>query len=362
MQPQRILVVVTRRIGDVLLATPVLRSLKRAWPLARTDALVFRGTEGVLAANPDIERVLTVAERQKPHEHLRFHASLLRRYDLALSLLTGDRPTLYAFVAGRFRAGLQMNSRKEAWKQRLLDLSVAFDGLDTHTVRMNLALAGALGIEPVAEVVVAWSAEDARHVNQMAPGWDRAPFAVLHPFPKFNYKRWPLAGWTEVARWLDQRHLRIFLSGGPDREEIAYVAALAGRLGGDAVNLAGQVSLGALGCLLSKAAVYIGPDTAVTHMAAALGVPTVAIFGPSNPVRWGPWPKGFAAIRNPWTRFGSQRQGNVILVQGTGACVPCLLEGCERHIASYSDCLQQLPARRVIAAAEELLAANPVPA
>ena len=57
--PRRILVVVTRRIGDVLLATPVIRSLRRHWPEAAIDMLVFRGTEGVLAGNPDIRRVLT---------------------------------------------------------------------------------------------------------------------------------------------------------------------------------------------------------------------------------------------------------------------------------------------------------------
>jgi heptosyltransferase III len=153
-----------------------------------------------------------------------------------------------------------------------------------------------------------------------------------------------------------QRRLGLYLSGGADRQEVEYVAALAATLDARAGNLAGRLPLAALGPLLSKAALYIGPDTAVTHMAAALGVPTVAIYGPSNPVKWGPWPKGFAASRNPWQRIGSQRQGNVALVQGAGGCVPCLLEGCGRHISSYSDCLQQMPARRVIAAAEELLA------
>ena len=362
MQPDRILAVVTRRIGDVLFATPLIRTIKRAWPRAQIDVLVFRGTEGVLAANPDIGRVITVAERPGALEHLAFHAALLRRYDLSLSLLTGDRPTLYAVVAGRFRAGLQMPGKKDAWKRWLLDVPAPFDNVDTHTVRMNLALAEALALQPVAEVVVAWNAADERRVNEVAPDLARSPFAVLHVFPKFNYKMWDLDGWLEVVRWLRQRHFRIYLSGGPDRDERDYVAALAQRLDGSAVNLAGQFPLGALGYFLSKSALYIGPDTAVTHMAAALGVPTVALYGPSNPVKWGPWPKGFAAAANPWQRIGSQRQGNVALVQGSGACVPCLLEGCGRHIQSYSDCLRQLSPRRVIAAAEAMLDANPTAA
>ena len=124
------------------------------------------------------------------------------------------------------------------------------------------------------------------------------------------------------------------------------------------LNLVGQLTLGCTGYLLSRAAVYLGPDTAITHMAAALGVPTVALFGPSNPVKWGPWPKGHPADRNPWRRVGSGHVGNVFLVQGEKSCVPCLLEGCGRHIESYSDCLQELPASRVIAAARALLDAN----
>jgi heptosyltransferase-3 len=72
-------------------------------------------------------------------------------------------------------------------------------------------------------------------------------------------------------------------------------------------------------------------------------------------VKWGPWPKAHPHDINPWNRLGSQRQGNVLLLQGAGACVPCHLEGCDRHIDSYSDCLQQLSAARVIAAIEAML-------
>ncbi len=122
------------------------------------------------------------------------------------------------------------------------------------------------------------------------------------------------------------------------------------------VDTSGRLTLTQVARPLSRGRIYVGPDTAVTHLAAAVGIPTAGLFGPSDPVRWGPWPKGGPADRNPWTRVGSQAVGNVALVQGTGECVPCLLEGCDRHIRSFSDCLQELPARRVIEAAERLLA------
>ena len=106
--PASVLVVVTRRLGDVLLATPLLRSIKAAWPQAAVDALVFAGTRDVVASHPDVRRVLTVAERPGMIEHAAFIFRLLRRYDLALSCVAGDRPTLYAALAGRHSVGLVM--------------------------------------------------------------------------------------------------------------------------------------------------------------------------------------------------------------------------------------------------------------
>ena len=353
--PKSVLIIVTRRIGDVLLATPLMRSVRRAWPDAALDAVVFEGTQGVIAANPDLRRVLTVPERPGRLAHLAFLVRLARRYDVALSPLHGDRPTLYAFIAGRWRAGLVNDTRKESWKRALLDRWAPFDDWNTHTALMNLALAGLAGIEPRREVVVSWREEDAARVDALLGGAAAPPLAVLHPYPKFNYKMWHRAGWLEAAGWLAARGHRVVLSGGPDPAEAAYVADLARGMPPGTLNLAGKLSLAETGCLLARAAVFLGPDTAPTHMAAALGVPTVALYGPTDPVKWGPWPGGHAPAANPWRRCGSQRSGNVVLLQGAGACVPCRLEGCDRHVGSYSDCLQQLPAARVIAAIEEVI-------
>ena len=77
--------------------------------------------------------------------HAALVARLWRRYDIALSCMTGDRPTLYAWIAGRWRAGFVEGATGERWKRRLLSRAVAFDNVDTHTVSMNLALAEAAG-------------------------------------------------------------------------------------------------------------------------------------------------------------------------------------------------------------------------
>ena len=353
--PRSVLVVVTRRIGDVLLATPLIRSIRRAWPGAAIDVLVFDGTQGVIAANADVRHIHVVPERPGILRHLVFVLRLARRYELALSLVPGDRPTFYAFLAGRWRAGLLLDTPKERWKRRFLNRWLPFDECNTHTVRMHLALAGVLGIVARSDVVVAWRMEDEQQVDRLLVSGRLQPLAVLHTYPKFNYKMWRREGWIELARWLTAHGFRLALSGSGDADEVAYVGALAQHLPPDTLNLDGRLPLSAAGCLLSRARLYVGPDTALTHMAAGLGVPTVAFYGPTDPVKWGPWPKGYSGSGNPWRRLGSQAVERVRLIQGTASCVPCLKEGCDRHINSYSDCLQRLPVANVIAAIESVI-------
>lgn len=356
--PRRILIVVTRRIGDVLLATPLIRSVRRAWPQAQLDVLVFENTAGVLAGNPDIDHVATIAERPSFSQHVRLLRGIFRGYDIAISALTGDRPTLYAFLAAKFRIGLLEDRPRQRWKKWLLSRWVAFDDLNTHTVLMNLQLADALEVARCPEVVAGWTAADTEKVARSTP--ENTAFAVLHPYPKFNYKMWRDEGWTALASSLSARGLHIVITGGPDPAEGAYLRQLLERLPAATVNLAGRLTLAETACLLSRARIYIGPDTATTHLAAAIGTPTIALYGPSNPVKWGPWPREHRSDRNPWQRLGSQRLHNVSLIQGNEACVPCLREGCDRHIGSFSDCLLNLPVEKVITAVNALLDTRPL--
>ena len=348
--PDSILVIVTRRIGDVLLATPLIRSLKTAWPGAAIDALVFAGTEGILAANPDLRRVIPVPEDAKALSHLRTLLSLIRRYDLAVSTLPGDRPTFTAWLAGRRSVGPLEPGPKQWWKRLLLSSWIAFDNCGTHTVSMGLQLADLLGVEPVSEVVVSWTPLDEARVAGLFPLVRTGPYAVLHPYPKYPYKMWHREGWKAVASRLHERGVPVVLTGSGDPGEMAYVEGLRQEMPAGSVNLAGRLTLGELGFLLSRARVYAGPDTVTTHMAAGLGVPTVALYGPTNPVKWGPWPKGYRGVGNPFSRQGGGRVNNVTLLQGPGDCVPCGEEGCDRRIESTSDCLLRLPAARVVEA------------
>jgi heptosyltransferase-3 len=352
------LVICTRRIGDVLLATPLVRSIKSAYPDAVVDMLVYDGTQDVISRNPDIRRIWTLAERAPIGAQLTMIRSLWRRYDVSLSVVGGDRPVLYACVAGRYRIGALGTYNNSWWKRRLLNVWLPFDRLGTHTVAMNLRLLEPLGIEPHPTPVVGWTRVDEDAVEQLfRHAGHRQRYAVLHVSPKFAYKMWTAAGWAGLGRWLTDQGLTVVVTGGDGPAERTYCEDVTRQLPEGSVNLAGQIGLPALGCLLSRAALFVGTDTAVSHMAAAVGVPAVVLFGPSNPVKWGPWPKDFpATTHSPWSTRGSQRQGNVFLLQGDGACVPCLAEGCGRHVNSLSDCLQNLPIDRVIHAAEQMLA------
>ncbi|MCK9192808.1 MAG: hypothetical protein M0P19_02920, partial [Nevskia sp.] len=114
--------------------------------------------------------------------------------------------------------------------------------------------------------------------------------------------------------------------------------------------------------LLRHARLFVGPDTSATHLAAACGTPTLAIFGPSSPLAWGPWPQNWPGTGgSPWQLQAPLQQiGVVAIVQGGpagryGNCVPCLAEGCERHRDSVSDCLEQLSVTDVLDAADQLL-------
>ena len=356
--PRRILLACPQRIGDVLLATPLACSLKRAWPDADLDMLVFEDTAGVLAENPDVSKVIGVPRRASSAARMDELRGLWRRYDLAVAPLATDRARLYAWAAGRRRVGLVNPDFKDRAKALFLTRHIGFDDLDTHTVTMGLRLAKLLGIAPCHEVVPPGlpRGDLEAFLALLAPLGGRR-FAVLHPYPKFTYKMWTPAAWVALAQWLQRRGLGVVFTGGPEPEELAYVAAIVKALSPAplTVSLAGTLTLGATAELIRRACVFVGPDTAVTHIAAATGTPTVALFGPSNPVKWGPWPKNWTGGGSPWQRRGSGRQGNVMLLQGPGNCVPCMLEGCQRNVLSRSDCLDQLTAATVIAAAEAML-------
>ena len=344
----RILVVALRRIGDVLLTTPLIRSLRRAWPDATIDVLVFADTAGILAGNPDLDAVVAMPPRPTFAQGLGLAARLFKRYHLAVSTQSGDRPTLFTLIAGRTHLGPVDPGTRGVVRRWALHRSVTAGGR-LHRVEEVLRLADALGIARVAEV----ASPSGRAPEGIARG---RPYAVIHAAPMFRYKQWTQEGWRNLAAALQQRGLAVVTTGGPDPTERRYLDAL-WRDHPAELRLDGRLSWGEIAALLAGAKVFVGPDTSVTHLAAASGCPTVALFGPTDPRLWGPWPA--AGLAQPWVAAGTvQRRGNVWLVQNPLPCLPCQEEGCERRLDSYSRCLDELTPAQVVAAVDEALAGS----
>ena len=347
----RILVITLRRLGDVLLTTPLTRTLKHGWPGARVDMLVVRGTEGILAGNPDIAHVITISEKPSALELMTLLARLFRRYDLAVTTQAGDRPTLLAWAAGRRRIGIVGGrTLADRVKARMLHRSVPADP-GVHRVTELLRLIEGLGIPARPELVC--PAEKAAPAIT-PPG----RYAVLHANPKFSFRRWPHESWRALAAELHARGIAVVVSGAGDVEERQYLDEVWGPATSPVMRADGKLDWGQLTALIRAAAVYVGPDTSVTHLAAGTGCPTVALYGPASPVIIGPWPTG--GLEQPWAAAGTiQRRSNVRVVQNPLPCMPCEALGCERHYGSHSRCLEELPVRQVLDAIDDVISASP---
>jgi heptosyltransferase III len=339
----KILVIALRRLGDVLLTTPLVRSLRRAWPHATIDALVFSDTAGILEGNPDLDAIVQMPPRPTHLQSLSLVAKLWRHYDLAISTQCGDRPTFFARVAGRKALGPVESTLNGRFKRALLDLNIPYVA-GIHRVEEILRLADALGIARVSELVT----PQPRKKETLLPG----NYAVIHAAPMFRYKQWVTKGWQALATVLAKRGLTVVATGGPGEAERRYLDQVWRDV--PVVRMDHRLTWPELSGLLAGAKIYIGPDTSVTHLAAASGCPTIAIYGPTDPRLWGPWPVG--GLHTMWQAAGTmQNRGNVWLAQNPLPCLPCQAEGCERRLESYSACLDELPAAHIIAVVEKML-------
>src|SRR5262249_3937303 len=154
----------------------------------------FRGSERILRGNPDIDNVLTIPQQGSAGQAL----ALWRRYDLAVSTQAGDRPTVFALIAGRRRVGLVPAPGETGawWKRHAYHIAVPAEP-GNHRVTQLLALAKALGLAPAPDIVC----PQGSGAGEVAPS---GRYAVLHASPFYRYKRWTEAGWHGLARGLTE--------------------------------------------------------------------------------------------------------------------------------------------------------------
>jgi heptosyltransferase-3 len=374
LQPKKVLFIATRQIGDVLVTTPLIRKARELWPNAEFHFLGYRGKLDMLKGNPDISEVIETSDRPSLTEYLTLFNRLFQRYDLAIVTQPSDRAYLYGLVSAFRRVGIlgahpqgkdgKDNSKLEkqnAWKRFISIHNVTVDYFAQHVIAEKLRLLEVFFRNPndVFQEPISVIPPEGEVLTPIIAGALSQPYAVLHPGPLTAYKRWPLAYWQQLITWLTQQGLQVVLSASSAKQDLQLnhdiLSLLDEHTRKHVIDTAGKLSIPQAGTLLRGAALYIGVDTSITHLAAACNTPTIALFGATPPTNFGPWPNGFIGDQPYLLRARSQTVGNITILQGPGECVPCRKAGCEDRADSNSECLDLLEPSQVIAAAEKIL-------
>ncbi len=356
-QFRRILVITPAQLGDVLLCTPLIRAARARWPDARIDVLGFAGTLELLVGNPDVGELIEISRTSGRGAQLRQAWKIRRRYDLALVTRTSDRSHLYGVVSARTRSALLPDHGPGSfWKRRMAQYGTT-PAQPTHQVLLKLQL-----LEPWIDppATLSLSPPAAAPLPPAIEARLAHPFVIVHVPSMWRYKQWPPEHFRRVVEGLLADGVQVVLTGSGssnDQSQIEQVRGTAAPAG--LLDVSGQLTMSQLGTLLERADAYVGPDTSVTHLAAAVGVPIVTLFGPTNPQDFGPWPRNHPATQ-PWQRRADRQQiDNIVVLQGPDlpgrACVPCNQMGCRHQHDSTSHCLTALEPKRVLSEVRSLL-------
>jgi lipopolysaccharide heptosyltransferase I len=333
LEPQRILIIKPSSLGDVVHALPVLRLLRKKYPTAKISWLVAPYCSGLLEGHPDLDEVILFDRRRfgtawkNPSAGLdliRFKRDLRRRqFDWVIDLQGLFRSGwLSFFTRAPVRIGFA-NAREFA--PLFYTHKIPINNIEQHAVDRYLRIAHAAGCDtdPV-EFKFAVTDADRAAVNEMLG--DCLPIAVLLPGANWETKRWdPEKFEALVAPLRDRFGLRCITAGGPDTIDLANKIP-------SAKNLSGKTNLPQLVALLERASLVIANDSGPMHIAAALNKPLVTIFGPTNPLRTGPYNRPDSVVRLDIP------------------CSPCYSRKC-----SHTSCLRWLGIDPVLTTAEEQL-------
>ena len=353
---KKILIIATRQIGDTLITTPLIERAHEIWPDARIDFLGFANSVGILEGNPFLHEFISVSKKPKLKEYIQLLCKIFFQYDLAIITQPSDRAYLYGLLSAPHRVGVCHAGKEDrGWKSWITQHQVSIDYFSQHVVTEKLKL-----LDPfIQETKVTHEVKicPPRFYSLPVELQDIShPYVVIHPSPLNDYKCWPIDSWVQMIEYFSKQEILVVMSGGPDQKDKLLAEKILSRLSPHAaqiiLNMTGQLSFGELANVLHHAKAYIGVDTAITHLAAACEVPTIALFGATPPTNFGPWPNGFSKEQPYSLRATSQTVGSVTILQGPGDCVPCRKAGCDDTPNSRSLCLEELSAPRVIQAYE----------
>lgn len=344
---QRILVIKLRHLGDVLLASPVFSSLKEKFPSAEIDAYLWKESYPMLEGHPAISNFFLYDRLWKNFFFLfRFikEFSLLRKirkkkYDLVINLTEGDRGAIAGwFSKAKIFVGIDPEKKGFWQKKKLYSHLVKPCALPRHTVERNLDALRCIGIFPnqnKREIFFSIPKEAETNVKKLLEkeGLKKGEFVVIHAPSRWRFKCLPS---FITAQIIDELRETVVLTGGSSSSEMLFVSEIIKiSKSSNIKNFCGRISLKELGALLTMTKGLITVDSVTLHLASALKIPVVALFGPTSELNWGPW-------QNPYARVVSK---NI-------SCRPCFLDGCGG--SKMSDCLWTLSPQKVLQAFKQV--------
>jgi heptosyltransferase-3 len=335
---QRILIIKLRYIGDVLLATPTVRAIKAAWSDVRVTMMVNRGTEDVLSGNPDIDEIV-VLDKGSLEAQGRLIAGLRRRrFDTVIDLTDGDRSAFLSWVSGApVRIGFNAEHR---WRGKWYTHVVPSLSAMQHRIDRDLEALQPLSIQAGSkELQLRLTPEESNSADQLLDqlGVQRSQsMVILQPGARYWFKAWPPERFAELADQLTSQHGCQVLIGGSD-QDIDLAQQIRQMAKSSLVIMAGRTTIKQFAAIAKKSALFVGSDSGAMHIAAAVGTPVVALFGPSNPREWGP------------------RGGSVEVLYKELDCRSCFHPTC---IRGEENCMRLIAVHEVCAAAQRLLQAR----
>jgi heptosyltransferase-3 len=333
----RILLIKPKQIGDSLILTPTITAIKTAYPEAEIWVMIRQGCEGILAGCPDIAQILTLAGVEKSDrsrgDFWRQAKMLLRlrsvKFDYVFELGDGHRARLFARLSrAKRRYSVKPGSPLKARARRRFTAVSSFDWETCHRVEKDfysvsefLPLPGP--IPPL------------RFERSFAQSWKEGAmltdFCVVQIGSRQGFNRWHREGWRDVCRALLERFSNVVVSCGPVAHEQEEAAWLQQELGPRVVSTEGKTTWPEMAWLLYGAKLYVGPNTAAMHLAAACRCPVVALFGPSIEDYWHPWQApyrivtshGYAPVEDTAERYARVKKRTMEEIEARDVVAAC---------------------------------------
>jgi heptosyltransferase-3 len=336
---RRVLVVRLRSIGDTVLSTPSLYALKRFLPNVRLDLLVEDWVAPVLDGFEFIDNLITLAPNSTAARARVARQLRSNRYDVVYNLHGGTTATLLTRATGAdHRVGYRSYQYARLHQHQAPSATLLWGKPKTHSVEQQLALLGWTGVpvtdRPATHLAATTAAAATIKVRLEADGiGDEEQFALLHPAAAFDTKQWATEKFARVAETLAECGLTPVVI---TTEKEASIAEELKRLSSSAITTFSDLSLPQVTALVSRARLFVGNDSGIAHIAAAVGTPAVVIFGSSNVEHWRPWSTAPAEV-----------------VREELDCQPCHGYFCEKF--TEAECINRISVEKVLAGVKRAL-------